>query len=84
MVLGGRVGQVVEDYDSGQCSTLYSDSALSSSPRPEAVSLKILRVDYVTEHVCVCVCLQSDSDSEGYLPAYRRGLKTRVSHVSQL
>ena len=45
MVLGGRVGQVVEDYDSSQCSTLYSDSALSSSPRPEAVSFKILCVD---------------------------------------
>jgi hypothetical protein len=59
MVLGGRVGQVVEDYDSGQCSTLYSDSALSSSPRPEA----------------------SDSDSEGYLPAYRRRLKTRGAQL---
>lgn len=39
MVLGGRVGQVVEDYDAAKCSAFYSDSGLvSSSPRPEVVS----------------------------------------------
>ena len=39
MVLGGRVGQVVEDYDANKCSALYSDSAfISTSPHPEAVS----------------------------------------------
>ena len=36
MVLGGRVGQVVEDYDASKCSVLYSDSNLiSTSPCPE-------------------------------------------------
>lgn len=40
MVLGGRVGQVVEDYDASKCSAFYNDSGfVSSSPRPEAVSI---------------------------------------------
>ena len=40
MVLGGRVGQVVEDYDATKCRVFYSDSPfISSSPRPEAVSV---------------------------------------------
>ena len=39
MVLGGRVGQVVEDYDASRCSALYSDSGfIPTSPRPETVS----------------------------------------------
>lgn len=43
MVLGGRVGQVVEDYDATKCSALYYDSGfISSSPRPEAVSMTSL------------------------------------------
>ena len=38
-VLGGRVGQLVEDYDASKCRVLYSDSNLiATSPRPEAVS----------------------------------------------
>ena len=48
MVLGGRVGQVVEDYDSSKCSALYSDSSFSStSPRPETVSLAISNISCV-------------------------------------
>ena len=39
VVLGGRVGQVVEDYDASKCSVFYSDSNLVSaaSPRPEPI-----------------------------------------------
>ena len=48
MVLGGRVGQVVEDYDATKCSAFYYDSGLiSSSPRPEAVSM--------TSPIAVCM-----------------------------
>lgn len=40
IVLGGRVSQVVEDYDASKCSVFYSDSTLISSlaTRTETVS----------------------------------------------
>ena len=38
MVLGGRVRQVVEDYDPEKCRQYYSDSSYVSSTRSDAVS----------------------------------------------
>ena len=39
MVLGGRVGKVVEDYDVSKCRLYYSDSSfVSASPHTETVS----------------------------------------------
>jgi hypothetical protein len=34
VVLGGRVGQVVEDYDASKCSVFYSESSFSSTASP--------------------------------------------------
>lgn len=61
MVLGGRIGQVVEDYDGDRCNSLYSDSssALSSSvsPRPETVSALLLLLLLLLPHLSIIVCI---------------------------
>ena len=66
MVLGGRVGQVVEDYDSSVCSTLYSDLSSSSSPRPEAVSN--FSSSLYALYNCVCVSRLILTRRDIYLP----------------